>query len=234
MKKINIKQFLTILALVIISVVFANYNVEAITNENTYVLPVFETSDVHGYIAEKNGDNYYYLLSYISDKVKDVRGYDNYRKDLALLLDGGDIYQGNTMSNLLNGSSLSAAFELMDYDAVTIGNHEFDWGIETTVDGDKTMMDSNNEDFYGVNDIPVLCSNLYLNNEKVSFAEDYIIIEKTAKNSNGEEITVKIGVIGFAENYASEIMTSQFTGKGYSIKEDFNIPNNIAKQLEES
>ena len=58
--------------------VFANYNVEAITNENTYVLPVFETSDVHGYIAEKNGDNYHYLLSYISDKVKDVRGYDNY------------------------------------------------------------------------------------------------------------------------------------------------------------
>ena len=238
-KRIKSKnKFITIVMVFILTILSFNFNykvsAEPTTQTNTYRLPVFETSDVHGYIAEKNGDNYRYLLSYISDKVKDVRGYDNYRKDLALLLDGGDIYQGNTMSNLLNGSSLSAAYKTMDYDAVTIGNHEFDWGIENTVDNDKTMMDSNNEDFLSVNNIPVLCSNLYLNNQKVSFARDYIIIEKTAKNSNGEEITVKIAVIGFAENYASEIMTSQFTGKGYSIKEDFNIPNNIAKQLEES
>jgi len=27
------------------------------------------------------------------------------------------------------------------YDAVTIGNHEFDWELENTVDADGTMMD---------------------------------------------------------------------------------------------
>ena len=233
----NKKHFIMILISIITIAVCISYKdeVKAVGNDDVYRLPVFETSDIHGYIAEKNGENYQYLLSYISDKVKDVRGYgEAYNKNLALLLDGGDIYQGNTMSNLLNGSSLSAAFEIMDYDAVTIGNHEFDWGIENTIDDDKTMMDSNNEDFSRVNDIPVLCSNLYQNNEKVSFARDYIIIEKTAKKTSGEEITVKIGVIGFAENYATSIMTSQFTGKGYSINEDFCIPNNIARELEET
>ena len=62
------------------------------------------------------------------------------RKDRAVLLDGGDIYQGNTMSNLLEGDSLSAAYMIMGYDAVTIGNHEFDWMIGNTVDADGREM----------------------------------------------------------------------------------------------
>ena len=220
---------------IIASIISFGYDVNATADEDNYILPVFMTSDVHGYIAEKTGSNYKYLLSYISDKVKDVRGYgEDYDKDKALLLDGGDIYQGNTMSNLLNGNSLAAAFKLMDYDAVTIGNHEFDWGIENTIDSDSTMMDSTLEGISMVNDIPVLISNLYLNGEKVNFAKDYIIIDKVAQNSKGEKTRVKIGVIGFAENYDSEIVPSQFKERGYSIKEDFNIPNNIAKELEKS
>lgn len=108
-----------------------------------YTLPLFETSDTHGYLAETFGKNCQYRLAYICDKIKDIRGRgDAYRSDLALLLDGGDIYQGYALSNLLGGQSLAAAYELMDYDAVTIGNHEFDWGIENTVQSDRTMIDS--------------------------------------------------------------------------------------------
>ena len=227
--------FTTIIILFISLGLSFKYEVRAANDENTYKLPVFETSDVHGYIAEQNGDNYQYLLSYISDKVKDVRGYgESYRKDVALLLDGGDMYQGNTMSNLLNGQSISAAYQMMDYDVVTIGNHEFDWDIENTIDSDGTMMDSNNKDFQVVNNIPVVASNLYLNSEKVNFAKDYVIVTKKARNANDEEVTVKIGVIGYLENYVSEIMPSKFIEKGYSIVDDLSIPENIAKQLEDS
>ena len=234
------KQRILILLVIIFSLTFSASTFAKpemqLASGDIYRLPVFETSDVHGYIAEKGDDGYHYLLAYISDKVKDVRGYgDSYRKDLALLLDGGDIYQGNTMSNLLNGESLSAAYETMDYDAVTLGNHEFDWGVENTVNNDGTMMDSNNEEFEMVNDIPVVVSNLYQNDEKVDWTENgYIILNKKARNASGDEVEVKIGVIGFAENYAKEIMTSQFAGKGYSIKEDFSIPNTIAKKLEDN
>jgi len=63
-----------------------------------YRLPAFEASDVYGYIACKDGDNYKFNLSYISDKVKAVRGYgDSYNKDYALPVNAGDIYQENTI-----------------------------------------------------------------------------------------------------------------------------------------
>lgn len=199
----------------------------------SYTLPLFETSDTHGYLADTSGADYQYRLAYISDKVKDVRGRgDAYRSDLALLLDGGDIYQGNALSNLLDGQSLAAAYELMDYDAVTIGNHEFDWGIGNTVQTDKTMMDSDLDGAKIENDTPVVISNLYQNGKKVDFAQDYVILQKTAVDAAGNELPVRVGVIGFAEDYSSSIMYGKFTGAGYTIVPDFSIAENIAAELE--
>ena len=45
-----------------------------------------------------------------------------------LLLDGGDLYQGTPFSNLTGGAVIRAAFDRMKYDAVALGNHDFDWG----------------------------------------------------------------------------------------------------------
>ena len=49
------------------------------------------------------------------------------RGDL-LLIDAGDMWQGTIASNLDEGKSAVAAFGALGYDAVTIGNHEFDYG----------------------------------------------------------------------------------------------------------
>lgn len=200
-----------------------------------YRLPVFETSDLHGYLVDTSGDKYEYRLAYIFDKVRDARGRgEEYRKDRALLLDGGDIYQGNTVSNLLEGVSMSAAFDLMDYDAVTIGNHEFDWFIENTVDSDGTMKDYAINGVKHENDVPVVMSDMYYNGEKIPFSSDKIIIEKTAVDGDGNEMTVRICVIGFAPDYSSSIMNAKFTGAGYSIDADCGAVNVLAKELEDS
>ena len=45
-----------------------------------------------------------------------------------LLLDAGDLFQGTLMSNLTEGSAVIDAFNLLGYDAASIGNHEFDYG----------------------------------------------------------------------------------------------------------
>ena len=231
------RVFCTVLALLlaIAASVLSMPSSFAARTAGTYILPLFETSDTHGYLAETSGSSCQYRLAYISDKVKDVRGHgDAYRSDLALLLDGGDIYQGYALSNLLDGQSLAAAYELMDYDAVTIGNHEFDWGIENTVQSDRTMIDSSLEGASIVNDTPVVISNLYLNGDKVTFAQDYVIVEKTATDGAGSELPVRIGVIGFAEDYSSSIMYKKFTGAGYSIVPDISIVESIAHKLEAS
>jgi 2',3'-cyclic-nucleotide 2'-phosphodiesterase (5'-nucleotidase family) len=46
-------------------------------------------------------------------------------------LDAGDVMQGSAISNLSYGRATVEAFNAMGYAASAIGNHEFDWGIDT-------------------------------------------------------------------------------------------------------
>ena len=47
-----------------------------------------------------------------------------------LLLDSGDIFQGTTYFNLFKGEPEIKAMQYMSYDACTMGNHDFDAGLE--------------------------------------------------------------------------------------------------------
>jgi 5'-nucleotidase len=47
-----------------------------------------------------------------------------------LLLDAGDIFQGTPYFNLYKGEPEIRAMSLMKYDATTMGNHDFDAGVE--------------------------------------------------------------------------------------------------------
>ncbi|MEP6690005.1 MAG: 5'-nucleotidase C-terminal domain-containing protein [Gemmatimonadaceae bacterium] len=48
-----------------------------------------------------------------------------------LLLDGGDEFQGTPASNLAYGRPVVAVFNAIGVAASAVGNHEFDWGIDT-------------------------------------------------------------------------------------------------------
>lgn len=199
-----------------------------------YCLTVIETTDMHGHMIETESDGtVHYRLAYIADKADDIRGHgQDCKRDRLLLLDGGDLYQGASVSNLLSGWPLFVAVDRMGYDAVALGNHEFDWGIENTVDSDATMPDYDWKGQRYENKVPVACANLYQNGSRVPFTKDYVIVEKNAVSSDGDTVTVKIGIIGFADNYATSIMNSQFIGRGFTIDEDYSIANSIAEQLE--
>jgi len=200
-----------------------------------YRLPLIETTDMHGYMVSTDESSVHYRLAYIADKVLDIRGHgDQYRKDRLLLLDGGDLYQGATVSNLLSGRPVYVALDMMEYDAVALGNHEFDWSFDTMVDPDATLLDYQWSGTGCINEVPVVCANLYQYGMRVTTTRDYVIVEKTASNGKGGTVPVRIGIVGFVPNYASSIMTSQFTGKGYSIKEDYSIAAGIAADLESS
>ncbi|MGH2552542.1 MAG: bifunctional metallophosphatase/5'-nucleotidase [Chitinophagaceae bacterium] len=51
-------------------------------------------------------------------------------EDHVLLLDAGDIFQGTPYFNLYKGEPEIKAMSAMQYDACTIGNHDFDAGME--------------------------------------------------------------------------------------------------------
>lgn len=224
-----------IVFLIFFACIFMNSSVSKADEDNIYELKVFETSDIHGTIAYIEEGVTEYRLAFIADKINDARGTgDDYSTDKTILIDSGDIYQGNVISNLLKGQPLSAAYDYMQYDAVGVGNHEFDWDIETTVDSDKTMRDYSFGNYTGVNSTPLLACNLYKNGEKVSFADDYIILDKVATDKNGNEINVRVAVIGFCDDYSTTIAATKYKNLGYSTDTDISIAEGIAKNLEES
>lgn len=48
-----------------------------------------------------------------------------------LLVDAGDLFQGSAPSNLAYGAPVVALYNELGYAAAAIGNHEFDWGMDT-------------------------------------------------------------------------------------------------------
>jgi 2',3'-cyclic-nucleotide 2'-phosphodiesterase/3'-nucleotidase len=50
-----------------------------------------------------------------------------------VLLDGGDLFQGPMISNLQFGRPVVEQMNLLGYAASAVGNHEFDWGLDTLV-----------------------------------------------------------------------------------------------------
>ncbi|HDP68484.1 MAG TPA: bifunctional metallophosphatase/5'-nucleotidase [Candidatus Marinimicrobia bacterium] len=94
-----------------------------------------------------------------------------------LLLDAGDIYQGTPIGTKSAGKAIVEYMNTVEYDALAVGNHDFDHGWE------------NLRDLAQMANFPFLASNLCYEDsgELVDFVEPYII-----KEIQG----VKIGIIG--------------------------------------
>lgn len=162
---------------------------------------IFETSDIHGYLLDTSGGDeakFQYRLAYIAQVVNEARADGQY--DDVLLVDGGDLYQGMPVSNMSKGAAMLAAVDAMGYDAVALGNHEFDWGVsEYCADADATLPAYRIGDFAGDPEIPVLASNLYYadTQERVPFTRDYVIVEKAG---------LRVALIGHIPDYSGSVM----------------------------
>lgn len=191
------------------------------------VIQIFETTDIHGYIVDtSSGDEatYQYRMAYLADIFNDARADENI--DDVILLDSGDIYQGTPLSNLTYGNALRAAFDAMDYDAVGLGNHEFDWDVRAyAADDNATMPAYKMGEFEGDSDIPVLAYNLYDagTTNRAQFVGDYSILEKGGH---------KIAVIGYIPNYRGDIMAAKINP--YDIDADLEKLNALVETVNET
>ena len=82
-------------------------------------ISIVGTNDLHGHIEAlpRLGG---YVANLRRARARDGGG--------VLLLDGGDLFQGTLESNLNEGASVVRAYDALHYDAVAIGNHDFDFG----------------------------------------------------------------------------------------------------------
>ncbi|WAS96099.1 bifunctional metallophosphatase/5'-nucleotidase [Nannocystis punicea] len=83
------------------------------------VLSIVGTSDLHGHLRALP------LLAAHLDALRRERAADG---GGVVLVDAGDMFQGTLESNLVEGASVVDAYAALGYDAVAIGNHEFDFG----------------------------------------------------------------------------------------------------------
>ena len=148
----------------------------AVTNassgDNNDTVTVLHTNDVHGRMVEddRNGVIGDALLSGI---VNDTRS-----KGTTIVLDSGDSFQGLPISNSSKGEDMAAVMNAVGYDAMTVGNHEFDFGLDQLRRLSKQI------------NFPIITSNVYV--DGVRLFQPSTIIDKTP-GVDGDEVVV-IGV----------------------------------------
>lgn len=157
-------------------------NVKAVTKydliklgmvEGKKAISVLSLNDFHGSLAgDAKNPGVAKLAAYLNAERKaNPKG--------TLLLSAGDMFQGSADSNLLYGMPVLAAMNDFGFDAMAVGNHEFDWGLDKL----RTLADKA--------EFPFLAANLVekATGRTADFAEDYIIINKDGIN---------VGIIGLA------------------------------------
>ncbi len=174
-------------------------------------LTILHTNDVHSHIDPFPADHSLYPnqggYARRAALVKQIRR----EEKNVLVLDSGDIFQGTPYFNFYKGALDIHLMNMIKYDASTIGNHEFDNGVEalcTQIDkADFSFINTN----YNLKESP-------LN----SFITPYKIFEKGP---------LKIGIIGLGIELEGLVNKVQYGNIKYN--DPITTGDNTAKKLKE-
>lgn len=128
-----------------------------------------------------------------------------------ILLDAGDFSQGTPYYNFYHGRIEVDALNSMGYDAVTLGNHEFDYGVDTLAEVLKNASFS------------VVCANYNVQGTALEgIVKPYIILRRSG---------VKIGVFGLGVNPHGLILQKNFAPIQYL--DPVSVAQDMATTLKE-
>lgn len=186
----------------------ASHKVTVLGKTTSDYVDLYYINDLHGAI-EREGSSL--GLAYIANFV-DKRREENPN---TLLLAGGDILQGQAMSNYYYGASTLTIMELMGFDAMAIGNHEFDWGLEVVTDKFNPTT--------GIVSFPLLGINVRkkATNQIPENILPYVMIEKA---------NFRVGVIGVIGEYLESSIASNKV-KDYEFISSINLIKDASKTL---
>lgn len=180
--------------ILLLGVIFLNLSISVFGQEDIN-LTLLHTSDVHSRIEPINqrGDSYFDQGGFVrrSAFLKEFR--ENHKE--VLLFDCGDVSQGTPYYNMFRGEVEIKLMNEMGYHAMTIGNHEFDFGLD------------NMARLFKMATFPIVCSNYDLQSTVLKdLVKPYIIIEKYG---------LRIGVFGLAPKPEGLIQAQKCIGVVY-------------------
>lgn len=126
----NRRDFLRLLGTGSLGALALNTPLSALAGNDTVHLTILHTNDFHSHIdpfdkaAPRNGGEG--GMARRAALIAKIRS----ESDHVLLFDAGDIYQGTPYFNYFQAKLDFELMTMMGYDAATIGNHEFDNGLE--------------------------------------------------------------------------------------------------------
>lgn len=160
-------------------------------------LVILHTNDTHSTVMPLNEN--------LNDTMKAGRG--GYLRRLAmlkeervkdpelLLFDSGDFSQGSPYYTIYEGEVEVGLMNMMRYDAATIGNHEFDFGLD------------NMARLFRMAEFPIVCANYDFTGTVVEgLVKPYVVLERKG---------LKIGVFGVAPKLEGLVSKANYEGVSY-------------------
>ena len=168
MKKIRAKVMAATIMLILGTFLTSGVsNADEINKTEKFV--ILHTNDVHGNVAPSDSC---LGMAAVSQLKKDYekQGYD------VLLMDAGDMLQGNSLASYSKGKSLVMLMNAVGYDVMGLGNHDFDYGSDVLEQRISEM------------DFPALAANITVDATGEPFTEENTVFTL----SDG----MKVGVFG--------------------------------------
>lgn len=212
MKKCKLFSFL-LSTIFVVSTAFS-FNpkvVRAASNNDEIKITILGTSDVHGRFVpwdySMDAENKSGSLTQIYTAVKQIKN----ENPNTILVDAGDAIQDNSveMFNKEKSQPMVAAMNAMNYDIWNMGNHEFNFGLDTL----KNVTDQ----FKG----QLLCGNIY-KNDGSRFMPATTVIEKSG---------IKIGFIGMDTPLIKDFEKGTDHLNGVSVKDPIDETKKALNEL---
>ncbi len=173
--------------------------------DKTYAITILHTNDHHGHFWQN--DHGEYGLGAQKTLVDGIRREVAAQSGSLLLLSGGDINTGVPESDLQDAEPDFRGMNLVGYDAMAIGNHEFDNPLSVLRQQEKWAT------------FPLLSANIYQKSTGQRLFKPYALFDKQG---------IKIAVIGLTTDDTAKIGNPE-----YFTDMEFRVPAQEAKQVVE-
>ena len=160
-----------VLSFLLTLTMIAGVSVPAFAETMAGKLVFIHTNDMHGYY--QTGEKSIGIAG-----VKGLKDYYTAQGADVILLDAGDFSQGTTLVNHSKGVAAANYLVGAGYDAVVLGNHEFDFGFDSLKEKAAVLEKGK---------VPVLAANVLKKGTNQPYFGDNVVLEKGG---------VKIGVFG--------------------------------------